>query len=88
MAAMKKFQLNIQQDLTKNRRTCKICKEKYPTSLHGFTFKKKSKSSNDGTDAMNDLIVKSNCEGVGCATETLHQVISMCVVPVRIKYSD
>ena len=71
----------------KNRRTCKICKEKHPTGLHGFTFKRKSKSSNDGTDS-NDPTVKSNCAGVGCATATFGQVISMCVVPVRVKHSD
>ena len=69
----------------KNRRTCKICKEKYSTGLHGFMFKKKRKSSNDGTDA-NDPTVKSNCAGVGCAANTLRQVISMCVIPVRVKH--
>ena len=59
MVVMKKFQLRIQQDPVKYGRTCKICKEKHPTGLHGFTFKRKSASSNDGTDS-NDLIVKSN----------------------------
>ena len=71
----------------KNRRTCKICKEKYSTGLHGFTFEKKSKSSNDGTDA-NDPTVKSNCASVGCPTDTLRQVISMCVIPVRVKHRN
>ena len=71
----------------KNRRTCKICKENHPTGLHGFMFKKKSKSSNDGTDA-NDSTVKSNFAGIGFATATLSQVISMCVVPIRVKHTD
>ena len=77
------------QHTTKNksRRTCKICKEKHSTNLHGFTFKKKSKSSNDSTDA-NYPTVKSNCAGAGCATATLSQVISMCVVLVRVKHGD
>ena len=55
--------------------------------MHGFTFKRKSKSSNDGIDS-NDPTVKSNCAGVGCAAATFGQVISMCVVPVRVKHSD
>ena len=71
----------------KNRRTCKICKDNHPTGLHGFIFKKKSKSSNDGTDA-NDSTVKSNFAGIGFASATLSQVISMCVVPIRVKYTD
>ena len=33
-------------------------------------------------------MIKSNCAGVGCATATFGQVISMCVVPVRVKHSD
>ena len=82
MVVMKKFQLSIQQDHQKQK-TCKICKEKHPR----FTFKRKSKSSNDGTGS-NDPTVKSNCAGVGCATSTFSQVISMCVVPVRVKHSD
>ena len=71
----------------KSRRTCKICKEKHPTSLHGFIFKKKSKWSNDGTNA-NDPTVKSNCTGDGCAITTLSQAISIFVVPVRVKHSN
>ena len=71
----------------KNRRTCKICKEKHLTGLHGFTFKRKRKSSNNGTDC-NDPTVKSTCAGVGCATATFSQLISMCVVPVRLKHSN
>ena len=50
-------------------------------------LKRKSKSSNDGTNS-NDPTVKSNCAGVGCATVTFGQVISMRVVPVRVKHSD
>ena len=50
-------------------------------------LKRKSKSSNDGTNS-NDPTVKSNYAGVGCATVTFGQVISMCVVPVRVKHSD
>ena len=64
----------------KNRRTCKICKEEHPTGLHGFTFKRKNKSNNNGTD--------SNDPTVSCATATFSQVIGMCVVPVRVKHSD
>ena len=52
-----------------------------------FTFKSKSKSSNDCTDA-NDPTVKRNRAGVGSATASFSQVISMCVVPVRVKHSD
>ena len=46
-----------------------------------------SKSSNDGTDA-NEPTFKSCCPGVGCVTANLIQVISMCVIPIRVKHSD
>ena len=64
-----------------------MCKEKHHTGLHGFTFKRKSKSNNVGTDA-NDPTIKSNFVGVDCKATILGQIISMCVVPVRVKHSD
>ena len=71
----------------KNRRTCKICKKEHLTGLHGLTFKRKSKSSNNDTDP-NFSTVKSNFAGVGFVIFTFSQIISICVVPVRVKHSN
>ena len=70
MFVMKKIQLSIQQDHAKS---LEIYMDSYL----------KEKPSNDGTYS-NDPTVKSNCAGVGCATATFSQVISMCVLPVRV----
>ena len=50
-----------------------------------FTFKRKNKSNDVGTNANNPT---SNYENVGCVAATLSQIISMFVVPVRVRYSD
>ena len=79
------------------RRTCKVCSEKNPTSLHGFKLKKKTNQAvNDTPDqsgTSQDGVLKSNVtvcdENIACAsTKFSAQVISMCVVPVVIKHKD
>ena len=80
------------------RRACKVCKEKHPTSLHGFKLKTKTNQGavNDTPDqscTSQDGVLKSNVtlcdENIAHAsTKFSVQVISMCVVPVVIKHKD
>ena len=65
-----------------NRRICKVCNGKHPTTLHGYVRKKKQNDNqkNDSADTPNEVDVK-------CATvNTGGNVISMCVVPVNLTY--
>ena len=80
------------------RRTCKVCNEKHPTSLHGFKLKKKTKQgavndTPDQSETLQEGVLKSNvtiCDkNIVCtSTKNNAQVISMCVVPVSIKHKD
>ena len=80
------------------RRNCKVCNEKHPTSLHGFKLKKKTKqgvvnNTPDENDTPQDGVLKSNVticdENTVCAsTQNNAQVISMGVVPIVIKHKD
>ena len=72
-----------------NQITCKICAGQHPTGLHGFKLKRKgdNSSSNDKTSE----IIKSNCANVSntqCAAIGSSQVLSMCVVPVKVQHKD
>ena len=71
------------------RRTCKICAGKHPTGLHGFKLKRKGDYSFDDNNASE--IVKSNCANISntqCAAIGSGQVISMCVVPVKVQHKE
>ena len=80
------------------RRTCKVCNKKHPTSLHGFQLKKKNKQgaandTPDQSDTSQDGVLKSNVticdENIACvSTKNNTQVICMCVVSVVIKHKD
>ena len=80
------------------RRTCKVCNEKHPTSLQGFKLKKKTKQgavndTPDQSETLQEGVLKSNvtiCDkNIVCtSTKNNAQVISMCVVPVSIKHKD
>ena len=80
------------------RRACKVCNEKHPTSLHGFKLEKKTNQGavNDTPDqsgTSQDGVLKSNVtvcdENIACAsTKFSTQVISMSVVPVIIEHKD
>ena len=66
-------------------RTCKICAGKHPTSLHGFKLKRKGDNSSD--DNKTSEIIKNNCANTSntqCAAIGSSQVLSMCVVPVKV----
>ena len=81
---MKKIQLSIQQDHAKTEEPVRYVKRN-TLEIYMDSYLK-DKSSADGT-CSNDPTVKSNCAGVGCATATFSQVISMCVLPVKVKHS-
>ena len=70
------------------QRECKICLGKHPTGLHGFKFSsKKADGNKSSTD--DDKTVKSNCAYVGDSHSNYTgdlTVLSMCVVPVRIRH--
>ena len=71
------------------RRTCKICAGKHATGLHGFKLKRKGDYSFDDNNASE--IVKSNCANISntqCAAIGSGQVISMCVVPVKVQHKE
>ena len=76
------------------RLTCSSCKGNHPTPLHGHTPNKKSKA--DGNQAVDgEENLKSNFAGFNndfnCASmtgKTGSKVISMCIVPVKVKHED
>ena len=74
--------------------TCSSCKGNHPTPLHGYTPNKKSKTNGNQTvDRGGNL--KNNFAGFNndlkCASmtgKTGSKVISMCIVPVKVKHGD
>ena len=66
-----------------NRRICKVCNSKHPTTFHGYVRKKKQNDNqkSDSADTPNGVDVK-------CATfNTGGNVIRMCLVSVNLTYS-
>ena len=76
------------------RLTCSSCKGNHPTPLHGYTPNKKSKTDrNQPVDGEENL--KSNFAGLNddlkrasMTGKTESKVISMCIVPVKVKNED
>ena len=65
--------------ICKKRRVCDICSERHPNGLHGYKTSKKNRTS-DGND------YGKNNGSLACATTKMKSnVVSMCVVPVKIK---
>ena len=71
-----------------NRRTCKICQGKHPTGLHGYKRKNKKSPDEAKVDDKNETAMKSNCAGVGNTATNVGEVISMCVVSVRLRHCN
>ena len=67
-----------------NRRSCKVCNGKYVTTLHGYLRKKTTINSDKGlTDD------RKNQEGMKCASVNAGtDVISMCVVPIKVQHGN
>ena len=73
-----------------NQINCKICAGQHPTGLHGFKLKRKGDNSSSNDDKTSEII-KSNCANVSntqCAAIGSSQVLSMCVVPVKVQHKD
>ena len=75
-----------------DRRICQICKKNHPTGLHGYTPKQKAEDDNsgvlDGTQKK-EVTFKSNCskfDDVNCSASCSDEIVSMCIVPVKIRY--
>ena len=71
-----------------NRRICKVCQGKHPTGLHGYKTKNKKSPNEAKADDKNETAMKSNCAGIGNAATNLGEVISMCVVSVRLRHCN
>ena len=72
-----------------NKRVWKVCHRKHPSGLHGYKMKRKKTSDND-TDKIDEQpeAMNSNCAGIKNAATVVGEVISMCVVPVRLKHCN
>ena len=70
------------------RRNCKICLAKHPTGLHGHKIKRKDGSKSDYAQGK---AVKNNCaniKDVQCESTGTGEVLSMCVVPVKVPHKN
>ena len=67
-----------------SKRSCKVCNGKHVTTLHGYLRIKTAINSDKGlTDD------GKNQEGVKCVSvNTGTDVVSMCVVPIKMKYGN
>ena len=67
-----------------SKRSCKVCNGKHVTTLHGYLRIKTAINSDKGlTDD------GKNQEGIKCVSvNTGTDVVSMCVVPINMKYSN
>ena len=67
-----------------NRRSCKVCNGRHPITLHGVKLDKKDKAS-----IKNEKNNGEQNEEIKCASvNTYSDVISMYIVPVRVKRKD
>ena len=71
-----------------NRRVCEVCQGRHPTGLHGYKTKNKKSPNEAKADNKNETAMKSNCAGIGNAATNLGEVISMCVVSVRLRHCN
>ena len=80
----------------KNRRSCKKCHEKHLTTLHGLKIEKKTtsrdKTSNENNISTNNTLVQEG-DGSGemlsySSTYTMSDIVSISVVPVKVKYGS
>ena len=74
----------------KQQRSCKICKEKHPTGLYGFTPKKNGVKQDSGNDDNKQVTTTfTGVQSLSCAsTKFRSDVISMPVLPVQIHHPD
>ena len=69
------------------RRICCVCKENYPTGMHGY--KPKSKESVTGGSQRSEEKSTDSGRKIACASTTIQEdVITLCVVLVKVKHKD
>ena len=79
----------------KKRRSCKICNEKYLTTLHGLKVEKKSsgngsniRTNSQNSSTHNTVVVEDDQNEEICCSSTYtgSNVVSLCVAPASIKH--
>ena len=68
----------------KKRRKCKHYKGTHPTVLHAFKIKSKERSK-QGQDGKENVERENRSASVNCVSSRMNQVISMCIVPVKVR---
>ena len=71
-----------------NSRVCKVCQGKYTTGLRVYKPKNKKSSNEAAANNKNETAMKSNCAGIGNVATNLGEVISMCVVSLRLRHCN
>ena len=71
-----------------NKRVCKVCHGKHPTGLNGYKAKNKKSPYEAKVDDKNETAMKSKCASIGNAATNLGEVISMCVMSVRLRHCN
>ena len=67
-----------------NRRSCKVCNGRHTTTLHGVKLDKKDKASIKDKKSNGKQNEKMKCASIN----TYSDVVSMCIVPVKVKRKD
>ena len=72
-----------------NGRVCKVCQGKHLSGLHGYKMKIKKTSDDDTYKAGEQPeAMKNNCAGIKNVATVVGEIISMCVVPVRLRHRN
>ena len=72
-----------------NRRVCKVCQGKHLSGLHDYKMKRKKTSDNDTDKTVEQPeAMNSNYAGIKNAATVIGEVISICVVPVRLRHCN
>ena len=71
-----------------NKRACKVCHGKHPTVLNGYKAKTKKSPNEAKDDDKNETATKNKCASIGNAATNLGELISMCVMSVRLRHCN
>ena len=76
-----------------NRKVCKVCNGKHPTTLHGLVLRKDNSQKMSEKQNIEEMLENQNESGnhkdLTCASVNMgSQVISMSVVPVKLVHEN
>ena len=76
-----------------NRKVCKVCNGKHPTTLHGLVLRKDNSQKMSEKQNIEEMLENQNASGnhkdLTCASVNMgSQVISMSVVPVKLVHEN